>query len=407
MISVDQALDRILQGLKPVGTESVSIAEAEGRVLAEPILARLTQPPVAVSAMDGWAARAADVAKVPAKLRRIGESAAGRAFPGRVGAGETVRIFTGAPVPEGADTIVIQENASQDGDWVVAGESAAPGRYVREAGLDFRAGDPGIAAPKRLNARDIGLAAAMNAPWAIVRRRPRVALLATGDELVRPGEPLGPSQIVSSNGLALAALVRAAGGEAIDLGIARDTKESLLEHLAAAKGADLLVTIGGASVGEHDLIRKVYGEQGLALDFWQVAMRPGKPMMSGRLGEIPMIGLPGNPVSALVCALLFLRPAIAALLGLDERALPTVQARLGADLPENDARQDYLRGTLARERDGTLTARAFERQDSSNLSRLTKAECLIVRPPRAPQAKTGSFLPVVPLSGPSNMLYGY
>jgi len=407
MISVDEALDRILRGLAPVRTECVSIAEADGRVLAEPIVARLTQPPVAVSAMDGWALRAADVAKVSTTLRRIGESAAGRAFSGSIGPGETVRIFTGAPLPDGADAIVIQENATQAGDVVTIRESTAKGRYVREAGLDFRTGDPGVAAPKRLGARDIGFAAAMNAPWAIVRRRPRIALLATGDELVRPGEPIGPSQIVSSNGLALAALIRAAGGEAIDLGIARDTRESLLVHLDAAKGADLLVTIGGASVGEHDLIRKVYGEKGLALDFWQVAMRPGKPLMSGKLGETPMIGLPGNPVSALVCALVFLRPAIAALLGLDERQLPTLPAKLGGALAANDNRQDYLRGTLSRNAQGPPVATAFERQDSSNLARLARAECLIIRPPLAPAAPEGSILPVLPLSGPGSVFYGY
>jgi molybdopterin molybdotransferase len=407
MISVDEALDRILKGLAPVGAEAVSIAEAAGRVLAEPVLARITQPPVAVSAMDGWAVRAGDVAKVPATLARIGESAAGRAFAGQVGPGQAVRIFTGAPLPDGADTIVIQENTAYDDRAVTVRESAPKGRYVREAGLDFRAGDPGIAAPKRLGARDVGLAAAMNAPWAIVRRRPRVALLATGDELVRPGEPIGPAQIVSSNGPALAALVRAAGGEPFDLGIARDTRASLLAHLDAAKGADLLVTIGGASVGEHDLIRQVYGEKGLALDFWQVAMRPGKPLMSGRLGDTPMIGLPGNPVSALVCALVFLRPAIAALLGLDERALPTIPATLGADLAANDARQDYLRASLVRQPDGTAVATAFERQDSSNLARLARAECLIVRAPNAPVIKAGAILPVMPLSGPGSVFYGY
>ncbi|MBM3556721.1 MAG: molybdopterin molybdotransferase MoeA [Alphaproteobacteria bacterium] len=397
MISVAEARERIVSALAPVGTESVGLAAAAGRVLAAPVIAQVTQPPVAVSAMDGWALRAAD-ARVGARLKAIGESAAGTAFPGTVGAGETVRIFTGAPVPSGADAILIQENAKREGEAVVVQDAVKPGLHVREAGLDFKTGEVGLAPPRLLTARDIGFAAAMNVPWLTVRRRPRIALLATGDELVKPGERVGPSQILSSNSYALAAVVAGAGGEAIDLGIAPDDRDGLAAMVAGARGADLLITIGGASVGDRDLVRSVLGEKGLALDFWQIAMRPGKPLLFGRLGEVPLLGLPGNPVSALVCALVFLRPAIGKLLGV-ELPLPTVRAVLGADLPANDQRQDYLRATLSRDPDGRDLVSPFARQDSSNLARLARADALIIRPPHAAALEKGQKVEIVPLVG--------
>jgi molybdopterin molybdotransferase len=380
--------------------ETVSLAQARGRVLAEDVVARVTQPPADVSAMDGYAVRAADVARVPATLRRVGEAQAGGAFAGAIGPGETVRIFTGAPLPAGADSIVIQEDTAakgKDDGSVVVLESAPRGRYVRPAGLDFTAGAVGLAAGQVLGAREIGLAAAMNVPWLAVRRRPRVALLATGDEIVRPGEPLGPHQIVSSNALALAALVETAGGEAIDLGIARDNAASLRAHAAGAAVADLLVTLGGASVGEHDLIRDVLGPEGLELDFWQIAMRPGKPLMFGRFGCAAMLGLPGNPVSSLVCGLIFLRPALRRMLGLDPDEGLRRRARLGRDLGPNDRREDYLRSSLARDADGGPIATPFEKQDSSMLSHLARAGCLAIRPPDAPAARAGEPIEIIPL----------
>ncbi|MBM3567954.1 MAG: molybdopterin molybdotransferase MoeA [Alphaproteobacteria bacterium] len=398
MIPVDEARARILAGLAPLGTESVALADAAGRVLAAPVVARLTQPPFDASAMDGYAVRAADAAQIPVTLRVIGQSAAGHGFAGRLNAGEAVRIFTGAPVPAGADAVVIQEDTTRQADQVTIREAARPGRHIRRAGLDFTAGSIGIQAPRRLTARDIGLAAAMNQPWLTLRRRPRIALLATGDELVRPGEPLGPDQIVCSNALSLAALIRAAGAEAIDLGIAPDDRSALGRMVEGARGADLLVTIGGASVGDHDLIRDVLGEQGLELDFWQVAMRPGKPLMFGKLGATPMLGLPGNPVSALVCGLVFLRPAIDRLLGLPEGAQAMAQARLGSDLAANDRRQDYLRATLSRSADGALVATPFATQDSSMISRLASAEALIVRAPHAAAAKAGEAVDILALA---------
>ncbi len=316
MISVEEARARLLDPLKALGAEYVSLAEAAGRVLAEDVASRRTQPPFAVSAMDGYAVRAADVARVPAELRVVGSVPAGQRHEGSVGAGEAVRIFTGAPVPDGADAIVIQEDTERRGDVVLVKEGAAKGRYIRPAGLDFRAGAIGLKAGRRLTARDVGLAAAMNRPWLLVHRRPRVAILPTGDEVVMPGDPVGPNQIVSSNALALGALVEGAGGIPVQLPIAPDDSASLQRIAEGAAGADLLVTTGGASVGEHDLVREALGQTGLTLDFWTVAMRPGKPLMVGRYGATLMIGLPGNPVSTLVCGLLFVRPAIERLLGL-------------------------------------------------------------------------------------------
>src|SRR6185437_15182546 len=293
MISVDEARERLLAALQPLGTEQIPVSDGFGRILAEDLAARRTQPPSALSAMDGYAVRAADVANIPARLTVTGAVPAGKSFDKTLGAGEAVRIFTGAPLPAGADAIVIQEDTDRDGDVVVVKESSPVGRHVREAGLDFREGDVRLKAGRRLTARDVGLAAAMNHPWLRVYRRPRVAILPTGDEIVLPGDPIGPNQIVSSNSFALGALVQACGGVPIALPIAPDDPRALQQVAATATGIDLLVTTGGASVGEHDLIRDALGETGLVLDFWQIAMRPGKPLMVGTFRGTPMIGLPG------------------------------------------------------------------------------------------------------------------
>jgi molybdopterin molybdotransferase len=398
MISVEAALQRLLAPLKPLAAEQIPVSEGLGRVLAEDIVSRRTQPPFAVSAMDGYAARAADVATVPARLRVVGAAPAGSAFAGTVGAGEAVRIFTGAPVPAGADCIVIQEDTSRDGDWVTVNEGAPSGRYIRPEGLDFRAGAHGLSAGRVLTARDIGLAAAMNRPWLLVHRRPRIAVLATGDEVVMPGDPIGPHQIVSSNGLALGALIAACGGIPLQLGIALDDPASLRRMAEGAAGSDMLVTTGGASVGEHDLVQSALADQGLELDFWKIAMRPGKPLMVGRLKETPMLGLPGNPVSSLVCGLLFLRPAIEALLGIDRRSEPQRTARLAVPLAANDRRQDYLRAQTRHGDNGELEVEPFARQDSSMLSLLARADSLVVRPPLAPEAQPGERVPIIPFA---------
>ena len=399
MIPVAEARQRILADLPVMPAEQVGLNEALGRVLAADIAARRTQPPLAVSAMDGYAVRAADVATVPASLNVIGAAPAGSPYEGSVTKGTAVRIFTGAPVPAGADAIVIQEDTERDGDTVIVKQGAAAGRYVRKAGLDFQTGDILLKAGRVLNARDIGLAAAMNVPWLQVRRQPRIALLATGDEIVLPGEDAGPSDIVSSNTFALDGLVRALGGVPVTLGIAADDIASIRTMAEGAKGADILVTTGGASVGEHDLVQEALGDVGLKVDFWQIAMRPGKPLIFGRLGATPMLGFPGNPVSSMVCGALFLKPALARMLGMADVEPRLETAILGIDLKENDRREDYLRATLSHDANGNRVATPFPVQDSSMFSRLAQADCLVVRAPHAPPAKVGDHVSYIALGG--------
>jgi molybdopterin molybdotransferase len=398
LMPVAEARQRILADLPLMPSKQVSLPEAHGRVLAVDVAARVTQPPLAVSAMDGYAVRAADVVMVPANLAVIGAVPAGGLFEGEVNAGQAVRIFTGAPLPAGADAIIIQEDTERDGDKVTVTEGVKTGRNVRRAGLDFAEGDVLLTAGTVLSARDIGLAAAMNHPWLQVRRRPRVALLATGDEIHLPGEKIGSTGIISSNTFALEGLIRAAGGEPVTLGIAVDDREQIRALAENALGTDMLVTTGGASVGEHDLVKDALADLGLELDFWQIAMRPGKPLMSGRLGAMPMLGFPGNPVSSMVCGILFLMPALAQMLGTGQTEPVRDTAVLGIDLEENDRREDYLRATLAHE-GGRLVATPFEKQDSSMFSRLAAADCLLIRPPHAPAAKAGDTVDIVRLDG--------
>lgn len=401
LLSVEEALRRVLAGVTaPVEAETLGIADCAGRTLAQDLPALRTQPPFAASAMDGYAVRAADTAQAATTLRLVGASIAGRRFDGVLGPGETVRIFTGAPVPDGADAIVIQEDVEADGERVTLREPARAGRHIRRAGLDFEHGATLMRAGRRLDASRLALAAAMGHGHLSVRRRPRIAILATGDELVRPGEPAGPDQIVASNPFAMAALVTDAGGEAIDLGTARDTFAELERSFTAARasGADLLVTLGGASVGEHDLVQTALAREGMELGFWRVALRPGKPLMHGRLGPMLLLGLPGNPVSSIVCGILFMVPAIRAMLADPDAGKDRTEAAvLGADLPANDARQDYLRATLAPGRDGPPVATAQAVQDSSMLSVLAASDALIVRPPHTAAARAGDFCRVLRL----------
>lgn len=393
LIPVAEALARVLASAPmPLVAEPTVIEEALGRTLAADVHALRTQPPFANSAMDGYALRAADIAQPPAKLRVIGESAAGRAFAGALGPNEAVRIFTGAPMPTGADCVLIQENAERDGDFLIAKESEPPRRNVRGAGIDFLEGEPLLPAGRRLTPRDLALVAAANHPTVAVRRRPRVAVLATGDELVRPGEALGASQIVASNNYAIAGVIAASGGEAIDLGIASDDMDALARSFRRAREieADVLVTLGGASIGDYDLVQRALVEAGLELGFWRIAMRPGKPLMQGRLGDMRVLGLPGNPVSSVVCAMLFLAPLLRALVGDPEAgADASERARFGADIGANDMRQDYLRARLAIGAEGEPIATPFASQDSSLVKLLAQAQCLVIRPPYAPSAKRG------------------
>ena len=397
LISVEDAIAEVLLACSTLNSEELNIADAFGRVLAKDLVSRVTQPPLAVSAMDGYAVRVADVLSAPVKLRQIGESSAGSGFSGSVGQGETVRIFTGAPVPNGADAIVIQEEADNNDNQITIGRSVKPGQFVRPKGLDFRKGQTLLSAGTPLNSRHVALASGMNVPWVSVTRKPRVAILSTGNELVLPGEPMGPGQIVSSNSIGLTAFVNGAGGVGINLGIAKDNFASISDLLAGIEGADMLVTIGGASVGEYDLVETVLGDKGLDVTFSRVAMRPGKPLIFGRIRGKPMLGLPGNPVSAGVTAVLFLKPAIYQMLGRTYKADPKETAILGRDVAENDRRQDYLRSTLSWGHTGELLVTPFKKQDSSMLAVFTKADCLTVRAPFAPPALKGERVPIVRL----------
>ena len=392
---VAEALARVLDGVRSSDPESVRLTDVLGRTLAAPLKAKLTQPPFDASAMDGYAVRAADIAELPATLTLIGVAAAGRAYAGTLQAGQAVRIFTGAPVPDGTDAIVIQEDSRAEADQVTILAPATPGGNIRPMGQDFLAGDTLLAPGLRLSARHILLAAASGHAMLSVRKKPTVALLANGDELVEPGTPLGPGQIVSSNTYGLAALIEAAGGTPLLLGIARDTREDLAAKIATAKDADILVTIGGASVGDHDLVRPALEASGATLDFTKIAMRPGKPMFSGRLGVTRILGLPGNPVSALVTARVFLVPLIAALLGRDDTGT-TIDAILSQPLPANGPRDHYMRASLDT---SSVPPRVtpLPSQDSSLVSALAAAGCLIIVPANAPAHAEGARVSVLPL----------
>jgi molybdopterin molybdotransferase len=398
MLSVAEATERITRSIFLVPkTDRVPLTEAVGRVLAAPVISRRRQPPNDVSAMDGYALRFVDAEFLPAKLKVVGSIPAGGRFERPIASGEAVRIFTGAPLPSGADTIVIQENTAREDDVVVIREGVVRGKHIRRAGLDFAGNAAVLEPPRRLSSFDIALAAAAGVANVTVRRRPRVAIMATGDELVRPGGPAGPSEIYASSIYGIAALVEQWGASPRDIGIARDHKSSLIRVAEGAKGADMFVTLGGASVGEHDLVQSALSEAGLEIDFWKIAMRPGKPLMFGRFGDMPMLGLPGNPVSALVCAVLFLKPAIDALLGLPPQPQVRLPVVIGCDLPANDGREDYLRASLTHA-DGKFVALPFALQDSSMLSALAMAECLLVRPPLSPPAYGGDIGEAIPLT---------
>lgn len=399
MLTVRDAHARVIAAFEALPSEIVSVADATGRVLAVPPAARLTQPPSDLSAMDGYAVRAADVPAAPTTLKLVGQAPAGGSYDHALKPGETVRIFTGGPLPMGADAIVIQEDAKADGEKITVLEAPRPGRHVRKAGLDFASGDTPLNAGRTLTTRDVALAAAMNHPWLSVHRKPRVAILSTGDELVMPGEPVGRNQIVSSSGVAVAALVRGWGGEPMLFDIARDNAALIQSRIAAGAQHDLLITLGGASVGDHDLVQDALKAQGFAMDFWKIAMRPGKPLMFAAKDRARVLGLPGNPVSTMVCALLFMKPAMDRMLGQAGELVGTVPARLAVDLKVNDQREDYVRSTLSRGADGSLTVTPHPVQDSSMLSVLAASSAFLVRPAHDPARKAGETVQVVDLAG--------
>ena len=399
LLSVTDALALVLADAVPLPAEAAALVDACGRVLASDLEALRTQPPADVSAMDGYAVRAVDVVSAPAHLAVVGEVAAGRPLDREIRPGEAVRIFTGGVMPRGTDTVVIQEVTTRKGDVVTIERPESKGRYVRPEGYDFKTGAALLAKGHRLTTRDVGLAAAMNHATVPVHRRPRMAVLATGDELVAPGTPPAVSQIVSSNSFALIAIGQREGAEMLDLGVAPDRLDAIVAAVqrARAAGVDVLVTSGGASVGEHDFVRQAFASEGMALSFWKIAMRPGKPLMHGRLGGMSVLGLPGNPVSSFVCAAVFLVPLLRKLAGRSDISLPTARALLGCALPANGPRADYMRANLATAADGTLVATPFPSQDSSLLVTLSRADCLVIRPPLAPAVEPGAACDILNL----------
>ncbi len=399
MLSVAEALALVLADVAPLPAEPAALVNGCGRVLASDLVALRTQPPADVSAMDGYAVRAGDVATAPVHLTVVGEVAAGRPFDREIGPGEAARIFTGGVMPRGTDTVVIQEITTREGDVVAIKRAESRGRYVRPEGFDFTAGAALLAAGRPLTARDIALAGAMNHATVPVHRRPRMAVLATGDELVAPGTPPAPGQIVSSNSFALMAIGNREGTEALDLGVVPDRLDATVAAVrrARAAGADVLVTTGGASVGDYDLVQRAFVSEGVGLSFWNVAMRPGKPLMHGRLEGMSVLGLPGNSVSSFVCAVLFLVPLLRKLAGRKDISLPTARAVLGRALGANDGRAEYMRATLTTTPDGRTVVDPFGKQDSSLQVTLARADCLIIREPFATAAEPGAPCDIIHL----------
>lgn len=398
LMKVEDALAQLLSASSVTKTEKVALHEAAGRVLAEDLKANRNQPPFNASAMDGYAVKSECLTETPMRLQVVGEVPAGHTFPDHLHRWEAVRIFTGAPVPEGADAILIQENTERDGAFVTALETVEPGQYIRPAGLDFKAGDTLIKKGTLLDPRHVALAASMNHAEIPVCARPKVAILATGDELVTPGETPSDDQIISSNNFGVSAQARNNGADILDLGIAKDIEEEIASRIQKAQdwGADILVTIGGASVGDHDLVQGVLKGLGMELDFWRIAMRPGKPLMAGQLGKMQVLGLPGNPVSAMTCSILFLLPLIRKMQGLDQPQI-IEQASLGADVSANDQRQSYMRSSLAQSENGALVASPFTGQDSAMMAGFARADCFIIRPPHAEDGKAGDPCQIIRL----------
>ena len=402
-LSVIEAQARTRALVRPAPVEWVGLETALGRVLAAPLKARLDHPAAPVSAMDGYACKGADTNDRAKALAVVGEVPAGRAFDRGIGQGEAVRIFTGGVVPDGADAILIQENARAEGGTVFPLEPVAPGVFVRPKGLDFRTGDALLRPGRVLDPIALALAAGMGHLWLPVRRRPRVAVLGTGDELVRPGEAAAAHQVISSNNLVLAGLARLWGGEPVDLGIARDTPGALAEALEGAEGADIVVTSGGASVGDYDLVQSVAGKGGLDLDCWKIAMRPGKPLIAGRFRGAAFLGLPGNPVSAAVCGVVFLRGMLKSALGLDP-ALPWRPVPLHRALAANDGREEMMRAFYVGGADGAVSVDPAPRQDSSMLATLALADALVRRPVRDPARAAGEACDTLDLRAALNPL---
>ncbi|MBS1002674.1 molybdopterin molybdotransferase MoeA [Acetobacter thailandicus] len=391
MLDVAVARARILEKISPCGPETVSLADATGRILVEPVVARLSNPPVSVSAMDGYAARTEDAIK-GALLTVTGEAPAGHPTTQHIAPGTCIRVFTGSQIPAGTSTIILQENVIREGESVSLQTSSDEQQFIRRQGKDFQKGQTLLSAGKRLTARDIGLAAAAGYTWLSVAQRPRVGILSTGDELTLPGDPTQPDSIVNSAAFMVSGLLRTTGAEPVILPIARDNHTALASALAHTTRFDLFITIGGASVGTYDIVQDALKAHGLSLDFWKIAMRPGKPLMSGQIQGTPIIGLPGNPVAAMVCSVIFVAPAVHALMGQPVSAdIESENAILGADVRQNDHRQDFLRCTLVKKPESDLpVAVPFDSQDSAQLCILSQSDALLLRAPGAPPAQAGT-----------------
>ncbi|WP_374830834.1 molybdopterin molybdotransferase MoeA [Paenochrobactrum pullorum] len=396
LLPVDEALKRLTENVQAGLSETVSIHQAGGRTLAAPMVAHYLQSPFDASAMDGYAVRANKDGSYPSQFRVIGEAAAGKRYLGQIAKGEAIRIFTGAPVPADADSVVIQENVTRNGDMIEVCGEIIKHKHIRRAGLDFKLGEELLPAGRKLDAAALALAAASGNAELQVTRRPRVAILATGDELVAPGKIPAEDQIISSNSSGIAELVRAQDATAIDLGIVPDQTDLIIAAIKRAMddNVDVLVTLGGASVGDHDLVHKALTACGMELDFWKIAMRPGKPLMHGSLTAangriIHVLGLPGNPVSSMVCGYLFLLPLIAKLTGHSYRA-DIRKATLSIHMPENDHRRDYVRAEYILDDQGDLIVQPLPVQDSSMLGMLARANALIIREANAPAIDAGA-----------------
>ncbi|GBQ98022.1 molybdopterin biosynthesis protein MoeA [Acetobacter nitrogenifigens DSM 23921 = NBRC 105050] len=394
MIELSEARARVLSSLPLLGLETVSIADASGRVTATHVIARMSNPPADVSAMDGYAVRAAD-ALAGSVLRVVAEAPAGHPTSTKVGPGECVRLFTGSVIPSGADAVLIQENVSREENSITVNAEPRSGAFIRPQGQDFAKGQVVVPAGRRMTARDVGVAAAANVPWVTVRRRPRVAIVSTGDEIALPGEPVPPGGIIGSVAPMLAALLREAGAEPVMIPPARDTVEDIRRATQGLESHDLVLTVGGASVGAYDLVKDALGQSGLNVDFWKIAMRPGKPLMFGRLRGTPVIGLPGNPVAAFVCSVVFALPALRSMSGQSVIEELPHKARLAIDLDANDSRFDHLRATLSRDEEGVLWATPFAKQDSGMLAPLAACDALVLRPAHAPAANRGEVCDII------------
>jgi len=401
LIPAEEALNIVLNGVEPVGDEHLPLSKAAGRTLVSSLASLRTQPPFDASAMDGYAVKQADVTTLPTSLEIIGESRAGVPFDTPINEDEAVRIFTGAVIPEGADTIIIQENTHSDGGTVTVIAGTSEGKYIRKAGLDFKIGEVLLGAGDKLTPNRLALAASMDHAEVTVFKRPKVALLSTGDELVMPGEATLPGQIIASNTFGIAASIENCDAELMDLGIAIDTREALKAKFdqAIQNGANIIVTTGGASVGDHDLVLPVAQDLGFEFEIAKIAMRPGKPFLFGKLKHegrtVYITGLAGNPVSSLVAFNVFVKPLIQKLSGEPPEALKPIPAVLGCDLPENDERAEYMRAILTTSEDGQRIATPFKKQDSSMLANLVRAQCLVYRAVKARPVKTGEACEIV------------